>query len=100
MSVILDACLLLVTTWSVWLTLLVPGHIHVLLCIHLCSKEILLMIILCLAASCPSHFPFSLVTSCKVYFPATVAMKFSPPIFALKSPNNIGMSYLRAFSHS
>jgi len=32
-----------------------------------------------------------------VYFPASVATKFSLPIFALKSSNNIGMSYLQAF---
>jgi len=55
------------------------------------------MIILNMAASCPNRFPFSIVTSCKVYFPATVAIKFSLPIFVLKSPNNIRMSYLRVF---
>jgi hypothetical protein len=33
----------------------------------------------------------------KVYFSVTVAMKYSLPIFALKSPNNIRMSYLQAF---
>jgi len=55
------------------------------------------MVILCLAASCPSHFTFSLVTLCKMYFPATFAITFSLPVFTLKSPSNIRMSYLRAF---
>ena len=92
-SYIRDACLLFITTWSIWLTTLVPGHIRVPLYIRLCSKQVILMIILCLAASCHSRFPFSLVTSCKLYFLAAVARKFPLPIFALKSPNNVRIAY-------
>ena len=55
------------------------------------------MIILCLAANCLCRFRLLLVTSCKMYFPATVSIKFSVPIFALKSPNSIRMSYFGPF---
>jgi hypothetical protein len=64
----------------------------------LCIKQVVLIIMLCLAASCASRSPFLLVTLFKVYFPATVAMKFSLLIFALKSPKKIkGYHYCGPF---